>query len=128
MKILITGAGGQLAKALVRRLGREHELIALNRSELNIAASAACADVVSELSPDLVLNCAAYTAVDRAETEREAAFAINAAGPENMAHACNAAGAGLIHFSTDYVLVNNQHSEMVNFVNLLHALTTNKFA
>lgn len=106
MKILITGAKGQLGIALQRRFsGRElgHEVIALDRSVLDITSARACAQKLNELRPQLVLNCAAYTAVDRAEAEPEIAYAINAEGAKNLALACGASAAKLVHFSTDYV-------------------------
>jgi len=91
MKILIAGAHGQLGLALARRLAGAHQL------------RERCAQAIADTRPDLVLNCAAYTAVDRAESERDAAFAVNAAGAGNLASACRDAGATLVHFSTDYV-------------------------
>jgi dTDP-4-dehydrorhamnose reductase len=106
LKILITGAGGQLGLALTRRLSAPdsgHDVSAMSRAEFDIASVAACNSILSNLRPDVVLNCAAYTAVDRAETEQDAAFAINARGPENLVKACNEIGAHLVHFSTDYV-------------------------
>ena len=103
MKLLITGAGGQLGMALTRRLSLQHEVIAFTRELLDISDAKACADTLEAVRPDALLNCAAYTAVDRAETDRDAAFAINADGPRNLGHACRAFGIFPIHFSTDYV-------------------------
>ncbi len=103
MKLLITGAGGQLGVALVRRLSQQHEVVALARSQLDISDADACRDVFKATRPDVLLNCAAYTAVDRAETDRDAAFVINAEGPRNLARACRELGVLPIHFSTDYV-------------------------
>ena len=103
MKLLITGANGQLGMALARRLSRQHEVIALARVPLDISDAKACSDVLGAVRPDVLLNCAAYTAVDRAETERDVAFAINTEGPRNLGHACRELGIFPIHFSTDYV-------------------------
>lgn len=103
MKILITGARGQLGLALARRLARTHQVLTPGRAELDIADRERCAMAVADAQPDLVLNCAAYTAVDRAESERDAAFAVNADGARNIAAACQGVGATLVHFSTDYV-------------------------
>jgi dTDP-4-dehydrorhamnose reductase len=103
MKILITGANGQLGLALARRLAKEHEVVALNRASLDISNESSCAAAIDAQRPDVVLNCAAYTAVDKAESERGAAFAINATGPANLAKNCKRIDALLIHFSTDYV-------------------------
>ena len=103
LKLLITGANGQLGLALARRLSGSHEVLTLNRSQLDISDAKACFEALGSTRPDVLLNCAAYTAVDRAETDREAAFAINAEGPQNLAHACRELGIFPIHFSTDYV-------------------------
>ncbi|MCJ8142801.1 dTDP-4-dehydrorhamnose reductase [Ancylobacter sp. A5.8] len=104
MKLLLTGAGGQLGRetaalAAARGLG----LVALDRAGLDIADAGAVAGALAQHRPDIVINAAAYTAVDRAETEPDLARAINAAGPEVLARACARQGAGLVHVSTDYV-------------------------
>ena len=103
MKLLITGAGGQLGMALVRRLSLQHEVVALTRSQLDVSDADACRELLKATRPDVLLNSAAYTAVDRAETDRDAAFAINADGPRNLARQCRDIGVFPIHFSTDYV-------------------------
>ena len=103
MKLLITGASGQLGLALARHLVAHHDIITLTRSQLDISDAKACSEALKAVRPDVLINCAAYTAVDRAETERDAAFAINADGPRNLARACHALGIFPIHFSTDYV-------------------------
>jgi dTDP-4-dehydrorhamnose reductase len=106
VKILITGANGQLGLALARRLGEHasgHAVTSHDRSSLDIANADACLRAVEQSQCDVVLNCAAYTAVDRAESERDAAFAANAIGPGNLAAACRRFDAFLVHFSTDYV-------------------------
>ena len=101
--ILITGAGGQLGQELLRSVPAGVTAHGLTRAELDIADRDAVARAVSSLAPGVVINAAAYTAVDRAETEIAAAMAINAAGAENLARACVAGGARLIHVSTDFV-------------------------
>ena len=103
MKVLITGASGQLGLALSRRLASSHEVVAISRGQLNVANADDCRQVLARVRPEVVLNCAAHTAVDRAESEPEAAFAINAEGPLNLGQACREFGAFPIHFSTDYV-------------------------
>ncbi|MCX8098332.1 MAG: dTDP-4-dehydrorhamnose reductase [Casimicrobiaceae bacterium] len=103
MKVLITGAGGQLARALMRALHSTHEVIALDRSALELTDRAAIRDTLRRSQPEVVLNCAAYTAVDRAESERERAFAVNAHAAAWLAEAASALGSVLVHFSTDYV-------------------------
>lgn len=103
MRLLITGAGGQLGRALARTLGNAHEIVALDRQALDLTDPAAIDAALAMHRPEVVLNAAAYTAVDRAESDREAAFAVNAAAPAHLAEAAAAKGAVLIHFSTDYV-------------------------
>jgi dTDP-4-dehydrorhamnose reductase len=102
MRILVTGAGGQLARALPAALGG-HELAALTRAELDVTDADAVAAAVAAHRPDLVVNTAAYNAVDQAETDREAAFRANALGPRALAAATADAGAALLHLSSDYV-------------------------
>ena len=102
MRIAITGAGGMLGTDL--RLAAErngHEVTALDRGALDITDPAACLDAVA--GHDVVLNAAAYTRVDDAETHEAAAMAVNAEGAENLARASAAAGAVLVQYSTDYV-------------------------
>ncbi|TAG84211.1 MAG: dTDP-4-dehydrorhamnose reductase [Betaproteobacteria bacterium] len=103
LKVLICGANGQLGLALSRRLDRAHEVICLSRTQLDIGNENACNEALAAARADVVFNCAAYTAVDRAETEREAAFAINREGPRNLARASARTRSLLVHFSTDYV-------------------------
>lgn len=99
-RYLITGAAGMLGQDLQRALeGRD--VTALRRQDLDITDADAVAKAVDGY--DVVLNAAAYTAVDDAETDEDAAYAINATGPANLAKACAAAGAKLVHYSTDYV-------------------------
>lgn len=103
MKVVITGASGQLGLALSRRLAPHHEVIAVTRRELDVANAVDCRQALDRARPDVVLNCAAHTAVDRAESEPDAAFSINAEGPRNLGRACRELGVFPIHFSTDYV-------------------------
>jgi len=104
MKILITGAGGQLGREWVHSLEKtEHTVLALNSADLDITDAVSTEQKVAEFEPDLLINCAAYTAVDRAEEEPEAAFLVNETGAENLAAACKKNGAKLVHYSTDYV-------------------------
>ena len=99
-RYLITGAAGMLGKDLQRALaGRD--VTALRRSELDITDAAAVAEAVRGF--DVVINAAAYTAVDQAEVEEATNYAINAIGVANLARACRDAGARLVHYSTDYV-------------------------
>jgi dTDP-4-dehydrorhamnose reductase len=98
VRYLIVGAAGQLGSDLHRLLP---EARALGRDQLSITDREAVADAVRAV--DVVLNCAAYNAVDAAEADPGPALAVNAEGPANLAEACRAAGARLVHFSTNYV-------------------------
>ncbi|WP_028357570.1 dTDP-4-dehydrorhamnose reductase [Brackiella oedipodis] len=103
MKILITGAAGQVGQEFSRLTATDAELIALSRQELDITQAAHVQEVVQSLRPNFIINAAAYTAVDKAESEPELAYAINAQAPEYLAKACQTVGAALLHISTDYV-------------------------
>ncbi len=102
---LITGANGQLGTDLQRVLADrpEAQVTALGSRDLDITQSAAVQAVVAEVRPDVIVNAAAYTAVDAAEEDEDAAYLVNAAGPGILAAAAARAGARLIHVSTDYV-------------------------
>jgi dTDP-4-dehydrorhamnose reductase len=101
---LVTGAAGQLGHDLTALLtARGAELTALTRTDLDISNGPAVAAAVAAARPDIVVNCAAWTAVDAAETNEEQALAINGEGAGHVAAACAAAGATLVHVSTDYV-------------------------
>lgn len=102
MKILITGANGMLAKA-VKNEFRNEELICTDVAELDITNLEAVEEFVAEIKPDYIINCAAYTAVDKAEEQEELAYKINAIGPKNLAIASKQNNAVLVHISTDYV-------------------------
>lgn len=102
--ILITGATGQLGRALAAEATLRHlEFRAVSRPEFDLAAPATIEACFARARPDLVINAAAYTAVDAAETERDAARAGNHTGPEHLARLCAAHDVPLIHMSTDYV-------------------------
>lgn len=100
MRVLITGANGMLGRDLQAALAR-HEVTALARADLDVTDAAAVAAAVH--GHDAVVNCAAYTKVDDAETHEDLAYAVNATGPANLAAACAATGARLVTVSTDYV-------------------------
>ncbi len=103
MKILITGSSGQVGRALRETAGSDHRVHAFPHEELNITDSHQVASVFDALMPDLVINAAAFTAVDAAERNRNTAFAVNADGVENLAVCARNSGSRLIHISTDYV-------------------------
>lgn len=103
-RILQFGATGQLAREMLARQGGAVEVLALSRAEVDLSDPAAIARVVETAGEiDLVLNAAAYTAVDKAESEPDLAYAVNARGPEALAKACAARDVPLIHISTDMV-------------------------
>ena len=101
--ILLTGATGQVGFELARSLTAHGEVIALDRAALDLADADALVAGVRQARPQLIVNAAAYTAVDRAESERDAAFAVNAHAPGILAEEARRLGAVLIHYSTDYV-------------------------
>ncbi|MBR2931544.1 MAG: dTDP-4-dehydrorhamnose reductase [Rikenellaceae bacterium] len=103
MKILIIGANGQLGRELQRTVPSEWGVTAIGTADCDITDSAAVATLIEGLRPDVVVNCAAYTAVDQAETERETADAVNWLAVENLARVAATAGVALVHISTDYV-------------------------
>ncbi|MBN9355060.1 MAG: dTDP-4-dehydrorhamnose reductase [Herbaspirillum huttiense] len=103
MKILVTGKNGQLGSELVRAFRGVAEVAAFDRQTLDLADIGQLRSLIRAQAPDVIINAAAYTAVDRAETEQAAAHAINAQAPAVMAEEASALGAALIHYSTDYV-------------------------
>ncbi len=102
--VLITGGAGMLANALGQVLGeRKIRYYSLSRADFNITDTLSVVNVFSEYKPTLVLNCAAYTKVDLAEKEKDAAFEINGYAPGIVAQAAKDHGTAMVHFSTDYV-------------------------
>jgi dTDP-4-dehydrorhamnose reductase len=103
-RVLVTGASGQVGSALVHNAPPATELRALGRAQLNIGDAAAVKAAVADFQPQLIINAAAYTAVDKAESEPDLAAAINAQGPRYLAEAAAALpDCRLLHISTDYV-------------------------
>ena len=103
IRVLVTGARGQVGTEMVRELRGRAQVMARDRAALDLADAGSIAAGVRAAAPDVIVNCAAYTAVDRAESEPEAALAINGVGPGVLAEEARRAGALLVHFSTDYV-------------------------
>ena len=103
MRVLITGAGGQTARELVRGAPANVTILGVSRSECDITDEAAVRAAVTSFSPDVIINTAAFTAVDLAEDQRDAAFAINRDGAGVVARAARDADARIIQISTDYV-------------------------
>jgi dTDP-4-dehydrorhamnose reductase len=102
-RILLTGKDGQVGFELRRALAQMGEVFAIGRSDCDLANPDAIRAIVAAIRPNIIVNPAAYTAVDKAETEREAAFAVNAIAPGVLAEETVKTGALLVHYSTDYV-------------------------
>jgi dTDP-4-dehydrorhamnose reductase len=107
MNILIFGKDGQLGKAFktifTQKIEEQHQIQYVGRAECDLANADAIAGLLNQIKPNLIINAAAYTAVDKAESEIDLAFAINAKAPEIMAQYAVAHDATLLHYSTDYV-------------------------
>jgi dTDP-4-dehydrorhamnose reductase len=103
MKVLITGAAGQVGRAVAAAAPAGWDVVGLTRSDLDIGDDAAVKAALAAHAPDLVINAAAYTAVDKAESESDLAWRINRDGARSLAAVAAAAGARLVHLSTDFV-------------------------
>jgi dTDP-4-dehydrorhamnose reductase len=109
VRILLIGSEGQLARDLAIALSH-HELVLRSHQELEIRDGLAVQQVVAEVAPECIINTAAYHRVDECEDRPELAFAVNAAGVYNLAHAAQERGAKLVHFSTDFVFDGKKRS------------------
>jgi len=103
VKVLVTGGGGQLSKALLRTAEEHHHVSVHSIETLDITCSEQVHRVMDEIHPDVVINAAAYTAVDKAESDEITAKSVNEDGPRNLARAASENGSRLIHISTDFV-------------------------
>ncbi len=112
-RILILGASGQVGRELQRSFAGTGELVALDRQQLDLADADQIRSMVRNVRPALILNAAAYTAVDRAESEEDMAAAINARAPGVLAEEADRMGALLVHYSTDYVFDGSKQSPWV---------------
>jgi dTDP-4-dehydrorhamnose reductase len=101
--IVVTGAAGQLGQALVDSFAREWRTVGLTRHDLDVTNGREVARTMGGLQPQVIVNCAAFNAVDPAEDEPEQAFRVNALAVINLARAAEAAGARLVHYSSDFV-------------------------
>lgn len=108
MKVLLTGCNGQVGFLLKQLLTDKVELLALTRLELDITNENSVNITINNFKPNVIINAAAYTAVDKAENEEELAFNINCNGPKYLAQAASKVGAAIIHISTDYVFDGNK--------------------
>src|SRR4028119_496581 len=102
-RILLTGVNGQLGQELQRTLAPLGEVIGVGRQTMDLAQASSIRQAIGEIKPDLIVNAAAYTAVDKAETETELAQSINAVAPLIMAEEAQRLRASLVHISTDYI-------------------------
>ncbi|WP_084420426.1 dTDP-4-dehydrorhamnose reductase [Henriciella litoralis] len=103
MNILVIGETGQVARALVERASDRDNVTALGRPELDLTKKASVVSAVNKVRPDIIVNAAAYTAVDKAESDEDAAYLVNQDGPAVLAELCNSLSIPLVHYSTDYV-------------------------
>ncbi len=103
MKVLITGANGQLGKDLVSILGQNAEVYGMNRNDLDVTNADLCTEIISSIKPDVIVHAAAYTAVDKAESDEDAAYKVNAIGSRNIAVVAEKIGSKVCYISTDYV-------------------------
>ena len=103
MKILVFGKHGQVGSAICQLLEDDHEVIALDKDELDLTDSSTIEQYIISHAPHWVINCSAYTAVDSAEINAGLAQTLNATAPAEMAKACHQLGAAFMHYSTDYV-------------------------
>lgn len=103
MRILVTGAGGLLAGALRQQAPDGVELVCLGHAEFDLTNPSLMEQRLAELRPAVVINTAAYNAVDQCEVERDLSWAVNATGPQRLAELCAARGLRLVHFGTDYI-------------------------
>jgi dTDP-4-dehydrorhamnose reductase len=103
VKILVTGKNGQVGFELLRALAPLGEVVAVDHTECDLADAEAIRALVRRVAPDVIVNPAAYTAVDKAETDRDTAFAVNAGAPGVLGEEAARLGALVVHYSTDYV-------------------------
>lgn len=104
MRVLVTGAKGQLGYDIVKRLELQNiENLGIGREEVDITDKQATIRFISEYKPNVVIHCAAYTSVDKAEDEKEKCYSINVSGTSHIAEACSKVDAALVYISTDYV-------------------------
>ncbi|MGH8807925.1 MAG: SDR family oxidoreductase, partial [Noviherbaspirillum sp.] len=103
MKILLTGRSGQVGYELERSLQPLGEIVAVGRAQMDLADLDQVRDVIRRVRPQLIVNAAAYTAVDQAEQEADLAMRINGEAPAVMAQEAQKIGAAMVHYSTDYV-------------------------
>jgi len=114
MRIILTGADGQLGHDLRRTLD-QHDLIPFTLEDLDITDFSSVVKKIEEVGPEIVVNCAAYTDVDGCESNKALAYQVNAVGPQNLAIACEMAGAALLQVSTDFIFDGSKGSPYQEF-------------
>jgi dTDP-4-dehydrorhamnose reductase len=107
MKVLVTGANGQLGKDVVGLFKQHYEVVGVGRNELDITNLENCLHLIPDVRPNVIIHCAAYTAVDLAETEEDQAYSVNAFGTRNIAIAAQQIGSKVCYISSDYVFDGN---------------------
>lgn len=107
MKLLVTGARGMLGTDLCETLSGEHEVVGVDIEDVDITSASLVRELIERISPEIVVHCAAYTDVDRSETENSKALLVNGEGTRNISLACAAVGSALLYVSTDYVFDGN---------------------
>lgn len=116
MKILITGAKGQLGRELTKQYkDNKVDLILTDMATLDITMVGEVYSFINSCKPDIIINCAALTDVDKCETEVDLAYKVNALGPKNLSAAANEIGAEIVHISTDYVFDGNVNKSLTEF-------------
>jgi dTDP-4-dehydrorhamnose reductase len=103
LKILLLGHKGMLGSDLLLKLNLQHDIVGMDKEEIDIVSAKECANAIKDTEPNIVINAAAYTNVDGCETAKEECFAVNAEAVKNIAQACRDKNIRIIHFSTDYV-------------------------
>lgn len=117
MKVLVTGSNSMLAQDLIPVLKERNDVAAFSREDLDITGRGNVYEAIKSSAPDLVINCSAYTNVDKAEEEREKAFLINGIGVQNISLICSDGGIPLCHISTDYVFDGKKQTPYTPFDN-----------
>ncbi|MEX3620179.1 dTDP-4-dehydrorhamnose reductase [Paenibacillus glucanolyticus] len=116
MKVLVTGANGQLGQDVTHVLAEAgHQVIGCGRAELDITNMELCEQVISSHNPDFIIHCAAYTAVDAAETDTDGAYLVNTLGTRNIAVSAEKIGAAVVYISTDYVFNGTSETAYVEY-------------
>jgi dTDP-4-dehydrorhamnose reductase len=101
MRVLITGGNGQVGSEVVDLFGPHYDVYSFSRDAMNVTNSAQVSEIAAKIQPDVIIHCAAFTAVDQAEQEEERAYEINALGTRNVAIAAQQLNAKLVYISTD---------------------------